>query len=438
MLILHNSSATFMGHSKVTFINNDAVGRGIFTGRHHSNITFEGFSSITFHYNKADVGVINILNNTNLLFKGDSNVTFSNNSVRAIYFNTSNGIFEGNSIVKFYNNKTPRDNGGAVYFNNSNVAFKENSVTIFHNNSAINGGVMYSIKSIVVLQENTMANFSNNYAALDGGAIFTTFSILNISGNSNTEFNNNSALVDGGAVYVDDQCNVTCTNALFKYNTAGDYGGAVYCKVSQSNLTINTNGIEFYQNSVGIDGNSIYLQVPKSCNHSCFVNNVKGTNIESVKSDWLYRYISTSPNKLKLNRPAKCIQNGSDTTTGCSTYFIQNIMLGQDITINACLLDYFDQSTKIELFQISSENNSIYKMPGSNLAFIECNRTVQGINIIGNKDITSPFNYSMTFTLHTNHKHEWKTISLNLTIELISCHPGFFYHKKHKNVSVIK
>ena len=437
VLISHNSSATFTGHSKVMFINNDAVGRGILTGRKHSNITFKGFSTVTFNYNKAKFGVIDILNNTNLSFKGNSSITFNNNSARAMYFNTSNGIFEGNSIVKFYNNKVPRDHGGAVYFNNSNVAFKENSFMIFHNNSALNGGAMYSINSTVGFQENTVVNFSNNNA-IGGGAIFITNSILNISGNSTTEFINNSALLDGGAVYVDDQCNVTCTNALLKYNTAGDYGGAVYCEIPQSKLAINTNGIRFYQNSVGIDGNSVYLQIPKSCNHSCFVDNVKDINIGSIKSDWVYRYISTPPNRLKLNHPAKCIQNSSDTTMGCSTYFIQNIMLGQEIIINACLLDYFSQPTKVELFQISSKNDSNYKMSGSNLAFIECNRTVQGINIIGNKDIASPFNYSMIFTLHANHKFEWKTISLNLTIELLSCHPGFFYQNETQRCECYK
>ena len=44
--------------------------------------------------------------------------------------------------------------------------------------------------------------------------------------------------------------------------------------------------------------------------------------------------------------------HGNDTT--CNTYYLNSIMLGQDITFYACVFDYYDQSTEATQFIITS------------------------------------------------------------------------------------
>ena len=60
---------------------------------------------------------------------------------------------------------------------------------------------------------------------------------------------------------------------------------------------------------------------------------------------------------------------------------------------------------------------------------MSCNSTLQGFSIIGNTTFPNlPINYSMTISLYVLRISEMKTISLNLTVELSQCHPGFWYH----------
>ena len=55
--------------------------------------------------------------------------------------------------------------------------------------------------------------------------------------------------------------------------------------------------------------------MPKSCNKKCLFKSIKGTNLP----------VATSPSKLALYYPAKCIE-GNDTE--CYMYYISNVMLG--------------------------------------------------------------------------------------------------------------
>ena len=78
---------------------------------------------------------------------------------------------------------------------------------------------------------------------------------------------------------------------------------------------------------------------------------------------------------------------------------------------------------------MSSADSQDYYIPGSQYILISCNRTFQGISIVGNKTVpVLPFNYSMTIALYVIRISEMKSITLNLTVELFPCHPGFWYH----------
>ena len=108
----------------------------------------------------------------------------------------------------------------------------------------------------------------------------------------------------------------------------------------------------------------------------------------------------------------------------CTTYYVNNIMLGQEILIDACMYDYYDQPSNAVQFLVTGhdDNQELY-VPGLQYVLISCNNTFQGVNVIGNTRL--PSNYTMKFTLYVNHKSEMKTISISLTVGLVSCHPGY-------------
>ena len=104
-------------------------------------------------------------------------------------------------------------------------------------------------------------------------------------------------------------------------------------------------------------------------------------------------------------------------------------MLGQEILIYACMYDYYDRPTCTEEFLMSSTDNQYYYIPGLQYILISWNHTFQGINIIGNNTTpVLPFNYSMIINLYLAHISEMKTVTVNLLVELSSCHPGFWYY----------
>ena len=134
--------------------------------------------------------------------------------------------------------------------------------------------------------------------------------------------------------------------------------------------------------------------------------------------------LTTSSNRLVLYSPTKCI-NGNETD--CDTYYMNNIMLGQDITFDACLLDYFDQPTEAAQFSITSMNHQNYYISSSKYITISCNRTTQGIAVTGNLQSNKTYNYSINISLYSARFSESKVVSVNLIIELSQCHPGFWY-----------
>ena len=109
-------------------------------------------------------------------------------------------------------------------------------------------------------------------------------------------------------------------------------------------------------------------------NHAYFKENRAGTaqnsvyGINRVTVIVFYSITSkndipiTTRNRLVLYNPTKCI---SGNETDYDTYYMNNIMLGQDITFDACLLDYYDQPTKAAEFSITGMNHQDYNVSSS-------------------------------------------------------------------------
>ena len=464
LVVKHNSDVKLKENSTITFINNKAIHNGgsIFLV-FNSDISFQDCCQVTFDSNTADDGtggavstdtysVIEFKDNCTVMFNHNratqggavycsynSSLTFSKNAMVTFTNNTASFgaalnlfihsfvTFQGcaNSTVIFDNNKATQ-NGGAMYLQKvSNVTFEEAPIVEFYNNEATLGGAINcNSNSNITSKGNPSIIFSQNSAKL-GGAIYIVMSNITITDYSELKFTYNTALQDGGAMFLDEQYEIifTCDAVItFSFNTASDYGGAIYSRVDESTINFNVTNIHFDNNHARTAGSSVFINVPTLCNSSCLHNSILGVNEDNNE---LSKHITTSPRKLELYKPTECIDYGS---IGCNSYFVENIMLGQEILIDACMYDYYDRPTSTEEFLVSSADSQDYYIPGSQYILISCNHTFQGISIIGNKTTpVLPFNYSMTISLYVIRISEMKTISINLLVELSQCHPGFWY-----------
>ena len=492
LYVNHFSTVSFEGNSEVNFYSNSASFHygGAMYMENHCTVTFKGNTNVTFDLNLANKGgAIYISTLSTLTFDENSTINFIDNvgsdgGVMYIYY-YSNVIFKGNSTAKFKANKAEYDNGGALYIYYSHVKFQGSSVVIFDSNHAFtNGGVLYIHFGLyIVFEENstvhfinnkatnngagiyiskyamvkfegyTKVTFNNSNAGTDGGAIYVdnnsavrfgqystvvfnnntaTFggsafvrsSEIGIEGKSSINFTNNAALQDGGAIYLSDHSSLALYNnssVQFYYNTASDYGGAIYVSLKESTLNFNSSDIKFKDNSAGTIQKPVYINVPKSCDSSCIFHKV--LIITRPLS------LATSPSKLLLNDPVKCIKGNNKN---CSKYYLNNIMLGQKITFDACLLDYFDQPTEAAEFSITGMIHQDYNISGSEYITVSCNHSTQAISVIGNMHSNNSYNYSITLSLYVARISESKIVSINVTVELSQCdqYPGFWYSSK--------
>ena len=288
----------------------------------------------------------------------------------------------------------------------------------------------------VVTEENATAIFHLNNAKM-GGAIFALTSNISFTENSTIKFYKNKAWQDGGAIYLKSQFSIAFSDnvkLMFSHNTATDYGGAIYSKLAEGKMNFNIINFKFYDNYAKTDGKSVYINVPISCNSTCLRNSIVGITKETLQHSQLNKQITTSPSKFELYQPSVCIDDNKNETEGCTSYYVNNIILGQEILFDACMYDYFDQPSDAAQFLVGDVGNQKYYIPGSKYVLISCNNSFKGIELIGND--TSPvlsLNYSTKITLHIDHVSEMKTISINLTVGLVFCHPGYQCNEKsHK------
>ena len=460
-----NSTVIFKEHSVALFIKNSAIADngGAVYGFSYSTTVFKENSTVRFYNNQANTngGGVYVYMYSNISFEGNSNVTFHSNvayghGAAAYIFQNDVVTFKGNCTVIFQTNRA-EEKGGALYVDyNSTIQFKENSATTFNNNSAEdNGGAMFADhRSTIHLEKNSIVNFYNNTvksyggavyidhssaamfkersivnfhgnSANLGGSVYAKYSLINIEGNSSVSFANNTALQDGGGIYLSHHSNIGHFNIAsinFRYNKAKDYGGAIYVIFSNSSISFDSSNIYFKDNTAGTVHKSVYINVLSLCDASCLFHSVNIPN----KRDFP---VATSPSKLILHN-AKCI-NGNDT--GCDTYYIRNIMLGQEIIFDACVLDYYDQPTGATEFLVTGYNHQDYQISGPKYVSVLCNRTTQGLHIIGNLSSSNSYNYSILMSLYVVRISESKRIAVNVTVEILpQCHPGFWYSSESK------
>ena len=480
---------TFKENSTSTFIGNTASNNGgaIF-GKELSKIVFEFNSTVIFDSNTADRGGVFYFTNSSVIFKGSSVASFHNNKARQSggvgYFNFNSKLkFEGTIAVRFDNNMADK-NAGVFYSVRSYIQFKDYStISVTNNKANFDGGGLYFDKnSDVLFTEFTNITFQYNKAFYGGAILVNDHSNITITGKSVLLFISNEATQSGGAEYFNNSCRITVKqNGLVKYyhnkalqggavcinhntkfiitgkstatfydNLATVSGGAINIFNKSSiilndhvNISIFSNNaqyggaifldttsvivnniykyyINFTNNIAKISGNSIYQDVAKICNHSCLINRI--INIHS-------QIVTTPPNELKFYDPAICIDD--DNGIHCKNYYFKDIMLGREIVIPACVLDYYDQPIDSTQFLVQSEMHSNILISGPKQTLISCD-TFKGVSIMSNTTLLKLTNFTITITLNIALNSNWKPISVNLIIELSPCHPGFWQYPKSR------
>ena len=455
-----SSYITFDGNSSATFNNNEAnhSGGAVFC-YDSSNITFDGNSSVTFNNNEANHfgGAVLCYVSSNITFDGNSSVTYSNNFASVIggavcCESSSHITFDGSSSVT-YSNNFASVNGGAVYcWFSSHITFDDNSSVTFNNNEAgVDGGAVCCVIScLITFDGNPSVTFNDNDASNGGGAIYVLLSGVTFEGDisvnftSNTAENggtisavkssitfaeqpqlwffNNSARASGGAIHLSDHFFVNiCNNSqiTFFHNNANRRGGAIYCdltKSAENKIIFNSTDIVFDDNT-DLTGSDVYVEIPTSCDEMCLNNSLINKRYNHFNG-----VIKTSPTKLEFKDSAvTCIDNNY---TNCQTYLTKNIMLGEEIIINACVKDYYNQPAGPTQFVLSSEDQN-HHIIGSNNVLISCE--VFGGVSVGGKRILNATNYSMIITSYEGSPSDIREFFIELIIALSPCHPGFHY-----------
>ena len=478
----------FKENSTATFVKNTARDNGgaLFSGN-FSDISFEGNSAVIFDGNTADNGGVFYFTNSVIIFKESSVISFNSNEARQYggvgYFNFNSQVtFAGIIIVRFDNN-TAEKFAGVIYSARSNILFKENcTISVANNKATFGGGALYvCTNSDVSFTEFANITFQHNRAFYGGAILDYDHSNITVTENSVLIFTSNEAIQSGGAGYFNYSCNFISkesTMVKFYYNKAIE-GGAVYIKdktkfmvtgksivsfnnnlatasggavklVSKSNISLDDhinisfidnnaqyggaifldttavmvnnsykNCINFKNNIAQISGNSVYQDAAKFCNSSCLIN--RTVNINS-------HFVTTPPNELRFCDPAICIDNDQNVIQ-CRNYYIQDVMLGTEIVMPACVLDYYDQPIDSTQFLVQSEMHSSIFISGPKQTLISCD-TFKGISIMSNKVLLKITNFSINITLNIALNSKWKKISVNLSIELSPCHPGFWQYPK--------
>ena len=90
--------------------------------------------------------------------------------------------------------------------------------------------------------------------------------------------------------------------------------------------------INFVNNIARIVGNLIYQDVAAAdlCNRGCLTDRVVGISTE---------FISTLPNETNFYDPAIFIDNDNDKQCNMYSYYVPNLIFGNDIVIYTCLCD---------------------------------------------------------------------------------------------------
>ena len=210
----------------------------------------------------------------------DEGVTFSENSTlggtTAVNNGSGNGgaiYFDGTDTLTFdaevnitFKDNTATNSGGAIATENGSVTFEGIEITDTNTANAnkidYGGGLVYSAKGTVTVNDSTIANQN----AIRGGAIYAF--AVEVNG-STFSSNGGSSNVAGGALYSGNGGSLTIEDSAFFNNKTTGWGGAAYSNMSN----VEIENTYFANNSASGNGGALELDGTDTTITSCTFNN---------------------------------------------------------------------------------------------------------------------------------------------------------------------
>ena len=282
----------------------------------------------------------------------------------------------------------------------------------------------------------TSSNFTHNKI---GSALkFQQCRILNFY--SETSFEDNFAR-SGCAIYITEGSQISVgdgSTIRFIRNTASLHGGAMYIDLTNcrdhgivfANLT-NYDSISFINNSAKQYGNSIYFNIPDSCNVIRDYAKNNSAAYAPYKFNYTQRHeaigppITASPYEIHICSSAKCNVMKNNTK-----YVIRNdIMLGQSLYFNPIVYDYFNGVAEATMFEVRCINCELkYRLLEDVILVQNGSRSrIKISSIAADTDIENDTNIILNISSLLSPKYKQLTVILVLTLS--SCDNGYWFSK---------
>ena len=281
------------------------------------------------------------------------------------------------------------------------------SVT-FAGNSAAESGTLYLSYCMVEISHNM--RFSSNAGKNAAGMYFTNYSYALLDDTADIEFINNVVTLGGGAIYAD----YPPSDSSTPWHLFGQTSGK---------------SVTFINNIANEAGNSIYFNIPTDAD--IIRDPTAASSILYVPSQFNYsgdsyqNQIATSPYNLMLSPPAICISYRCDSG---GDYKVEGLMLGEELTFTAKMVDYFNNSAEGVIFLVECiDNCEEYRLTGHHNIIIRDN-PLYDITVVG-KEVK---NFTTTISLHLSEvigtiTSNIRKVGISIMIVLHPCKTGFKY-----------
>ena len=246
-------------HNYITGNTNPYGGGGIYCNSGtvtmaSGNLSYNGMSTSSYDY--VHGGGIYVSTGT-FTMSGGTIARNRANCGGGVYVRDSTATFTmtggtiGDSSTTSFGSSNEAFEGGGIFILNGTVNLTGGYVASNNALSTIGGGGGLSIDDGTVTISNIFQyNSANNY----GGAIYNKKDGINVQGGT---ISNNKAKYGGGILSGD--CSVTLKNATLECNTATTNGGAVYLSVSSAHKDVMLQGSTTIPSS-GANDNDVYLK----------------------------------------------------------------------------------------------------------------------------------------------------------------------------------
>ena len=198
--------------------------------------------------------------------------------------------------------------------------------------------------------------------------------------------------------------------------------------------------ISFINNSAKMSGNSIYYNIPNSCDVvRDYTNNDSAAYVPyklnyTQSHNFIGPAISTTPYEINLcSSPAKCdCRNSMNNTAYVIT---DDVMLGEFTHFNIMLCDYFNTAAEATKFQVYCINcNFKYTLSdGELLVQNGLSNRVKLLSINAKKDLDN--NTYISLNISSAFTSEYKQLHATVTLALSPCNNGYLLTKYHSSVN---